>query len=84
MLLYCSVYSYTHYVFSALEALCAKKDEELACREQEIGELQAKLRSERERHCRELLEIRLKAQQDAYIASHLSHPRDRQRRKAKK
>ena len=55
---------------TALEALCAKKDEELSSKEQMIEKLENRLRTVEEVFHRELTEYRVQAQQDAYVASH--------------
>ena len=67
----------------ALEALCAQKDEELVCKEQVILQLQHRLKTVEERHCHELMEFQVRAQQDAYVASYLGR-QDRTQRRAKK
>ena len=69
----------------ALEVLCAQKDEELVCKEQIILQLQHRLKAVEERHCHELMEFQVRAQQDAYVASYLGRQdRTRTQRRAKK
>ena len=70
-------------ILLALKALCEQKEEELACKEQTISELQHQLRAVKARHCQELMEVQVRAQQDAYVARHLGG-QDKPQRRAKK
>lgn len=63
----------------ALEALCSQKDEELESKQEHIVELQCKLKAMERRYERELMGVRLKTQQDAYVARYLGDQQDRRR-----
>lgn len=54
-----------------LEALCKQREEELLVKEKEIRTLRSKQASLREAHCRELQELRVKMQQEVYMAKSL-------------
>ena len=69
---------------AALQALCAQKDEELVSKEETISQLQLRLKAVQERHSQELMEVRVRMQQDAYVARHLVDRQDRPQRRAKK
>lgn len=62
-------------ILTALETLCAKKDEELASKSKQIETLQRKLRQTKAAHKREMEELQLKVQQELYVAQTMTKSR---------
>ena len=58
-------------LLTALEALCSRKEEELASKEQCIQGLQLKFAQGQELHRRQLEEMNIKMQQELYMAKNL-------------
>lgn len=67
---YSTAYSVQKWIIipSALEALCSRKDGELACKDEMIAKLQQKLNELELSHRREIQELKVQMQQEVYMA----------------
>ena len=68
------VHFYIH-ILTALETLCAKKDEELASKSKQVETLQRKIRQMKSVHKQEMEELQLKVQQELYVAQTMTKSR---------